>query len=279
MFDLLTVVFRDELNVLQVQAQSIDLYCHDIGIQNIFVIVNDNNDVLKRIDTSWYGSFCDRVTVVPVSQFDFVPSDNGWLSQQVLKMLGSTLSQNEYTVILDAKTIFVQDYLVKNIINSNNQLRVGLQSIPEVFTQSQKIASNVFGVDLQHSIGPSGVPFVFKNDLVQSMIRQIESRTNTKFADWFQSMGMLTEFILYSGYVLYTYRSFDQVITNQHYRVSNVCHSEVNIFDKKFHQMLHNNILTVSVHRNAWTKLTDKQKQQYINFLVSRNINSAENLL
>jgi hypothetical protein len=31
----------------------------------------------------------------------------------------------------------------------------------------------------------------------------------------------------------------------------------------------------VSIHRNAWSQLTDDQKQQYKNFLIDRHITEA----
>jgi len=279
MFDLLTVVFRDELKVLQVQAQSIDLYCQNVGIQKIYVIVNDDDSIADQIDTNWYGSLKERVTIIPRSQFDFVPGDNGWVSQQVLKILGSALSQNTYTVVLDAKTIFIQDLILQNVIDSNNRLCVGTYQIEEVFQPSRKITNDLFDINLQYVIGPSGVPFYFNNDLIRSMICKIEKQTENKFGDWFQHQGMLTEFILYSGYVLQTYQDFNHVIAPQYYQVTNICHSEVGMFDIKYQRMQADCILTVSIHRNAWDQLTIQQKELYVGFLTNRHITQSKNLL
>lgn len=279
MIDLLTVVFRDELKILQVQAQSINLYCQEAGIQKIFVIVNDDDIIADQIDRSWWGSLSDRVVVVNRSSFstDFV--DNGWVSQQALKLIGSLLSKNVYTVVLDAKTILVQKLVVSNVINNCGQLCVGTILIPEVFTVSKEITNSLFGINLTHAIGPSGVPFWFNNKLLNSMVEHIESKTKRNFASWFQEQGMLTEFILYSGFVLYTNQTFDDIILQRHYYSQNVCHSEVGLFDIKLNGMQSSNILTVSVHRNAWLQLDNKQKQQYVNFLISKKITSAQDLL
>ena len=38
--DLVSIVFREELQILKTQAQSIDLYLDNIGTRSIFVIVN-----------------------------------------------------------------------------------------------------------------------------------------------------------------------------------------------------------------------------------------------
>ena len=48
--DLVTVVFEPELPVLRAQAQSINLYCRDLGIKNIYVIVNDHESVADQFE-------------------------------------------------------------------------------------------------------------------------------------------------------------------------------------------------------------------------------------
>jgi hypothetical protein len=108
MIDLVTVVFREELPILRVQAESIDLYCQDIGIQTIFVFVNDTVDLINDIDLAWWGSLSNRVRIVHRDQFGCLFVENGWVSQQVLKVLGSSLSENQFSMILDAKTIIVK---------------------------------------------------------------------------------------------------------------------------------------------------------------------------
>lgn len=279
MFDLLTVVFRDELDILRVQAQSVDLYCQNIGIQSIFVIVNDDDIVADQIDPAWWGTLSNHVTVVKRSSFNTEFVDNGWVSQQVLKILGSLLSRNKYTIVLDAKTIFVQNLNVSNIITDTGLIRFGCGKVPEVFSTSQQIANNLFKVNLTHVLGPTGVPFVFQNNILHNMIATIENLTKEPFAKWFQDQGMLTEFILYTGFLLKLHKDYDKFCTEQYHRVVNVCHSEVGIFDIKYRDMNKDITLTVSIHRNAWTQLTNQQKQKFIDLLLSKDITSAKDLL
>lgn len=279
MFDLLTVVFRDELNVLQVQAQSIDLYCQDIGIQRIFVIVNDDDHVVDQINPAWWGSLKDRVIIVKRGSLATEFVDNGWVSQQVLKILGSTLSTNKYTVVLDAKTIFLQNLNINKVVDSDNRLCVGTLPVFDVFAPAQKIVNDFLNINLTHVIGPAGVPFYFENSVIKSMIDYCEQKTNKSFADWFQEQGMLTEFILYSGFMLYIKGTLDKVVSTQYYQVENLCHSEVGIFNIKLQRMHANNTLTASIHRNAWSQLTANQKNQFVDLLINRGITSAQGLL
>jgi len=268
MIDICTVVFDAELDVLRLQARSIELYCHDIGLNNIFVMVNDSS----RVDPAWYGAFADRVKIVPRSTFDCEWSDNGWVSQQVLKMLGSAMSDNAWCMIVDAKTLFVRTVELDQMI-VDGRAATGNMPIYPVFDASRNITNQLFDIDLPAQLGPGGVPFFVEPSLTREMIAEVESRTGQVFGNYFQQQGMLTEFILYSGYVWYR----DQTFNNRYHTQSNIypanlCHSETGIFDSKFNTMSQPQTLTVSIHRNAWLKLSNEQQQQYRNLLTEKGI-------
>jgi hypothetical protein len=152
-------------------------------------------------------------------------------------------------------------------------MQVGMLDIYPVFEPSQKITSQLFDVEFTKQIGPAGVPFFMHNQTVRAMIAETESITNTPFPEWFQAQGMLTEFILYSGFV--QHKGILDVLysTDCNFGVCNICHSEVGAVDRKFNEMQKS--LTVSIHRNAWTQMTQEQRWQYRDFLVERGITKA----
>jgi len=268
MIDICTVVFDAELDVLKLQARSIELYCQDIGLKNIFVMVNDASPV----DPAWYGSFADRVRVVPRSDFDCEWSDNGWVSQQALKILGAAMSDNAWCMIVDAKTLFVQPVELDQVL-ADGRAATGSMPIYPVFEPSQTITNKLFDIDLPAQLGPGGVPFFVEPSLTRELIAEVELRTGQDFSDYFQQQGMLTEFILYSGYVWYRDQTFDRRYhTQSRIMPANLCHSETGIFDSKFRTMRQPQTLTISIHRNAWSKLSKEQQQQYHTLLAERGI-------
>ena len=278
MLDIVTVVFQDELPILRVQAESIDLYCQDIGIQTIFVIVNDDDSIVDQIDLQWWGSLNDRVRIIPRSYFNCGFVDNGWVSQQVLKVLASSLSTNQYSMILDAKTIFVKPATV-DLLFPNGKQAGGSYPIQEVFLTSARIVGELFNVTVDRNGGTSGVPFIFKNELIRNMITEIENRTKESFPKWFQDQGMVTEYILYVGYCKYLYGTLDDIYSQSYpYQVANLCHSQTGIIPNKLNDMAQSNTLTVSVHRRAWTAMTEEQQDTYRKLLTSRNIKTAGDL-
>jgi len=271
--DLVTVVFEPELPVLRAQAQSINLYCQDAGIKNIYVIVNDHDSVADQIDPAWWGSLQHRVTVLPCRVFSTELVDNGWVSQQVLKVLGAATSYNTWCMVLDAKTLFVKSLKLTDVMDSQGRPRTGKLGIQPVFESSRTKVSKLFEVDVTTQLGPGGVPFLFNTQMTRAMIVDVEHRTNQSFPAWFQQQGSVTEFILYSGYL--TSRHMMDVLYNTDQSAPmpwscNICHSEVAAFDRKFLEMPKS--LTVSIHRNAWNKLSQEQQRQYQMFLHEQGI-------
>lgn len=281
MIDIVTVVFRDELPVLQVQAQSIDLFCHNLGIKNIWVIVNDENVVADQIDKVQWGTLQDRVRIIPRNYFGTSWAENGWVSQQVLKMLAASISENVWSMILDAKTLVNNNMHRDMFIIDHERLKLGTSPIEPVFQTSAKIAGNLFGITVDRVAQPSGVPFFFHNESMRQMIECVTELTQTDFASWFQSQGMLTEFILYTAFIKHKHKDLSKVYPGNFSLklFNNICHTQWQQFDDKLNAAKKHNPLTIGVHRNAWTKLTNQQKQNYIDYLCMRGMTKAKVLL
>jgi hypothetical protein len=283
MIDIVTIVFREELPILQLQAESIELYCQDMTLGNIIVVINDDSMSTADVNPAWYGSMSKQVKIV--HRHDLFDSwvDNGWLTQQLCKLLASTnITSSTWTMVLDAKTILVQAVDRKRLFNEHGQLTWGYSQIVPVFETSRCMVSDLFEINQTDVAGPAGIPFFFNNQIVRDMLKEIERRTNKLFATWFQEAGMITEFILYSGYVQYQYGSLDYLYTaksNNSYTLCNVCHSEFQQFDLKFVNMQEPSNLTVSIHRNAWSQLNQTQRTQYQEFLLSKGITRAKDLV
>jgi len=267
MIDLITVVFSEELGTLKWQAKSIDLYCQNINLGKIFVVINDDTMSINEIKPEWWGRFSNQVCIIHRDSWPYNFVDNGWVTQQVIKLMTSEFGIGKWSLVLDAKTIFV-----KKVDPIEEQPKVGIMDIQPVFEPSRKVVSDLFGIKLTKQLGPGGVPFVLNNALTKEMMKEITICTGTPFASWFQKQGMVTEFILYSGYVVYKFGNFDAMYnTNQNAIIPcNLCHSEVTSFDRKFREMAQST--TVSIHRKAWSQLTVQQQQKYVDFLVGRGI-------
>lgn len=279
MIDIVTVVFGEEVAILRCQAQSLDLYCQDIGLQKIYVMVNEPN-LSQEIDTAWWGSLAGRVEIVPRETFDVDWSDNGWLTQQLLKIHGGARSQNIWTMVLDAKTIMTRRLALDDVINSQGQAKFGWLPIDEVFYPARDIANQLLETNNTTLLEPVGVPFFFHNQSVRSMIDFVQLKTNQDFDSWFLSNGMLTEFILYSTWIsvddnrrnLYQHTGTGATLNIRH-----VCHA----FADRFDQILashDDDSHTLSVHRRVWAGLTSEQRLAFQQRLIACGITRAADL-
>jgi len=279
MIDIATVVFRDDIPRLRQQAESVHLYCKELGLRNIYVVLNDDDNLINDIDPAWWGDLAHHVLVVPRTTFSTPWVDDGWLSQQLWKLLIASMSYNTFTMVLDAKTVFVRPLLISELIGADGKLRMGHLPIYPVFDASRKITETVLGIQMSHQIGPGGVPFFFHNDTVRFMIADITYRTQQNFPRWFQAQGCLTEFILYSGYVQARYGSLDSIYSKEYsMRPVNICHSQADQFDQLLAQTADPDCITVSVHQRAWNQLDPDQRQRFRTLLIDRYILSAIHL-
>lgn len=281
MIDIVTVVFRDELPILKLQAESIDLYCRHMCLHTIYVVINDDTMTVDDIDVNWWGKFSNKVVVIhrKIWGIDYV--NNGWLTQQLLKLLAAKQSDSTWSMILDAKTIVVQPVELDRLFDDNGKLTAGYMPVFPVFEPAKKIVSNLFQIDLTDVAGPAGVPFFFHTQTVNELIQEVETRTGQSFEQWFQAAGMVTEFILYSGYVQYRDGTLDKMYTttfDRPYFPCNICHNESGIFDQKIKDMANENNITVSIHRGAWNTITKAQQEEYKTLLLNRGITGAATL-
>jgi len=276
MIDIITVVFPQELNLLRVQAESVGRYCSQIGVRNIYVVLNGNDDMLPNIDPAWWGPLGKHLLVIPRSAFSTKFVDNGWVSQQALKMLAASMSYNAWSMVLDAKTIITREVLPEQLIDSQGRMQVGELEVYPVFEPSRKIVNDLWQIDLTRQLGPGGVPFFLHNNTVRFMIAECTFRTGEMFPEFFQRQGTLTEFLLYSGYVHSKQNMWDLLYNKDAaFSVLNIGREEVKDFDRKWAAAQDPRCLTVSVHRDAWPKLTDAQRQQFRDYLIERGISGA----
>jgi hypothetical protein len=280
MIDIVTVVFEQEISILRAQAQSIALNCQRIGIRNIYVVLNDTETIASQIDPAWWGPLASNVLIIPRSAFSTPFVANGWVSQQVLKLLTASVSYNTYSMILDAKTLFVRELDPNTVIDATGRILTGRLPIYPVFEPSKKIVEQLFEIELTEQLGPGGVPFIVHNDTVRMMIAEVTLRTRTPFPTWFQQQGMVTEFILYSGFVKFLCGNLEVMYDRQSKLggIINVSHDETVQWLTKINQMNKPQTLTVSVHRGAWNQLTAQQRQEYQDLLLQRGIEAARDL-
>jgi hypothetical protein len=269
MIDLISVVFRDEISLLRIQAESINKYINPSDISTITVVVNDTDDVVDLIDPAWYNH--STVNIIPYSVWDYSSRINGWENQQLCKLLAASESTAEWSLVLDAKTWFIKPFEVSELFD-NNLGRVGRTGIIPVFKSSHEFVEQLFEIKVTEIIGPHGVPFLFHTDTVKELIR-----SQPDFIDFFQTNvrypNFVIEFHLYTAFVMHKYQTLDKLYSREQYCYPvNIAHFEWDSFDRIFEEMQNSSVGTVSIHRKVYEQLTATQYQQWVDFLTDRGI-------
>lgn len=277
MIDLITIVFQQELYLLELQARSIELYVDSDRINHIYVVVNDVDDVVDLIDSAWWGVNSQKVVVIPRSRWGHVETLPGWESQQLYKLLAAESAASDWSMCLDAKTWFVKQLDWDQLFSHDG--RVHYKSIPtiNVFELAQCTIEQLLNVSLSTVIGPGGVPFMFHTETVKDMFVHLKNITGTNFIDFFAEYVLIpyqvTEFMLYSGFVNLKHKSHDALYSQQqYYTVTNMADWQLGEFDKIIKSMNSTNNLTASIQGRAYPHLTDSQLDTWCNFLLNKNL-------
>lgn len=276
--DLITVVFQQELYLLEVQARSIELYIEPHRIQNIYVVINDSDAIVSQIDLAWWGVNSHKVKLIPRSLWGDAETLHGWASQQLYKLLAAEQAESAWSMCLDAKTWFVQPLDWSKLFDTNG--KACFKSFPTipVFKSAQLFVEQYLGIKLPHVIGPGGVPFMFHTETVKSMVKHIDN-----FFDFFvahvQFPDELTEFMLYSGFVIYKYGNYTRLYSKeQFYTVTNLADWQHTEFDHILQYMGSEHNLTASIQGRAYAYLTPEQLDCWTGFLLTKQlIASPEN--
>lgn len=273
MFDFITVVFQEELPLLKIQARSFDQYVPNDAVNQITIVVNDTNNL--DIDTAWWGTHATKVVIRKGTQFNL----SGWESQQLLKLLAASESTAEWAFVLDAKTWFIKEFDQTRLFSSAGKPWSGTTpGKPGVFAQARAFVEDYYNIKMPEIVGPNGVPFMFHVATVKEMIDNIPD-----FATFFQANvqgpNFLTEFFLYSGYVIKKFGSIDQLYGTTHTYLypMNIAANEADKFDELFGKIKkYQSVLTASIHRGAYSKISQENLLTWVKFLQERNLINNE---
>lgn len=274
MIDTITVVFKEELQLLKIQARSFELYIDPDKIKNIYVVVNDEVDVLSLIDTAWWGVNAHKVRLIHRLEHGNFYYLDGWSSQQIHKLCAARGAESEWSMCFDAKTWLAQPLVWDKLFDGDRPRLNAIDTIP-AFIKARVFVENLFNVTLDQTIGPAGVPFMFHTATVVEMCDIIQETKGVGFGEYMSyhmyDPDRVTEFVLYSGFVKFKYGGFDALYSeSQVYSISNLDHFELDRFSEIFSCMFRS--LTIGMHRRVYPKLTEQQRNEWLSLLQSRNL-------
>jgi hypothetical protein len=275
--DTLTVVYKDELDLLKKQAEKFNLYMQTAKINNIYVILNDDTLTEASIDVDWWGNLKNKVKILHRSKLGYNPSSEikGWYTQQVCKILGTCNAKSEWCLIYDAKTLPNKEYKEELIFDGNRgNFANWIENISHHWYSGLQFLKEKYNITDFKWISPAGVPFLAHVPSMQAMVNE-----ETNFVQWFHSYcdfpnkfntstRGITEFLCYSAYVSSKPGLFEKLYTDKHFiGVYNLTDWQVDQFDIWMDEIKKVKPFTVSIHPRAYNLLTEDQRNEWNNYI------------
>lgn len=212
-----SVVFEGEYGLLELQARSMATYLDPDAVAGLVVIDNSARGMPAPVRAdllSAYGELANAVRVLRPHEICRVPGTIGWRAQQVLKLSVANHVSTDHFVVLDAKNHFIHAADSALFVASDGRARVTAHSYERhTLRPALEHVLTYLGIDPIAHLGRftgTITPFTFDTTLVTSMLSDIEDRSGRPFADEFVA-NELTEFFLYTGWLLAGGRTFNDV--------------------------------------------------------------------
>lgn len=273
LIDFVTVVYDDEVYLLEWQAKSLRKFIEQDNINKIIIVDNGSQQCDKVIKLDWYGHLKDKVKIINHQHLNLETYTylDGWRTQQLCKLLASSQSKTEWCCVLDAKTFFSKKINFQ-ILFTNNKPCVGTVPVSIWWSDSKKFLETFYHINLNKIIGPGGVPFFFHTETVKQLVNSIP-----KFNNWFQDLLyettpphrlLITEFMLYSAFVIKKYGTFD-ILYNKESRLQafNLAEWQLKADINEFYKIFNGKHDTISIAEKSKKYLDNKKIKEWNNFL------------
>ena len=215
--DFVTIVYDNEteLNLLKLQAHSFKFIDRSL-LNDIIIVYNDKNPsnfkkTFKRNILPFYPrNFQHKVKIITLEDLN-IKLESSWNSQQIVKLEISKLIQSEYYVMLDAKNHFIRKVnyrtFFKNgkpaiFLNNPGKMIRYYYNCLDYFEAQDPFNYKKTGKG--NEILLTTTPYLFHTEDVKDLLKFIENKEKTPFPIFFQQNRNLTEFYLYSTYLIYT---------------------------------------------------------------------------
>jgi len=208
--DIVTVVFREEVNFLRIQARSLAQYFDPGVIGEILVLINDVQesecaanvaDILPE-----YGHLAPRVRLVRSDVYFLKPESpmaalrlalssklrkwrrrsrggwmgrSGWYTQQAAKLAAARFASGRYMLILDAKNHFIASVGYADFVDKDGLPRTAPYIADPYHYQWTRNSYEFFGLTaprITEMVMPPTTPFCVETELVEKLLRYLEDR-------------------------------------------------------------------------------------------------------
>jgi len=206
-YTFVTVAHEADWDVLALQARSMHLYLPEDLAAEIIVVDNSSAGVPAEVRDALrqsYGDLSSKVRFISANQIADIPkATNGWLSQQILKlMVCQEVSTNRY-VLLDAKNHLVFP-LQRSFLESGDRIPAWIRNYEKhslrPFLEKSLLYFGLNPEDYIKAFLPAITPYTMPTAAVRDLIRFVVEREDKPFPVTFLERGV-SEFFLFAAFI------------------------------------------------------------------------------
>lgn len=275
-----SVVFDAEFRLLQLQARSMRCYLPPSLVAEIVIIDNSVRGMtagFRGCLLDEYGALAGLVRILRPQDIGRLPGAVGWRSQQVLKLAVADLLTTDKYVVLDAKNIFVAEPTNAFFEDEAGRPRVTAYSYrSHPLRPALEHVLRYLGLDPAPHVDrftATVTPFVLETSIVRELVAGIERRSGNTFPREFVAHD-LTEFFLYSGWIIASGRSLDEVFDLHQISCPNVWPHSANLagVELAIKQSEESGAPLFTVHRKALGRLDARSLELLADFWTGRQL-------
>jgi hypothetical protein len=286
MIDFLTLTFDDNIEICLLKLQAISFKYIDEPMMDkigkIFVFYNDSGlDKIEFIKQYYPEALRSKVSIIYrdaiMNQSSATAIKSSWRNQQYFKLYISKYIESECYIVLDGKNHFIRVVNLNDFM-CNGKPKLYLENPGNMITYYKNCLS-YFKIDdpfnymfktnkNSHDILLTTTPFVFITKQVLNLINYIQDNENIAFYDFFMNNKSITEFYLYSTYLIFS-NNIDKhdMVKRDNFVVTifNNPNDDINTFDKKKKAITNAKVKVFGLHRVAIKNMDDVYKQNLLN--------------
>ena len=299
MIDFVTLVFNHpiEIELLKLQATSFK-YCESEFVGKIIIFYNDSGiNNIKFLKDYYPKNLLSKVNIIYRDNiFDKVPKSS-WINQQYFKLYISNYVESKFYVILDGKNHFIRNVNLNDFIK-NQKPKLYLKNpghmikyyrncleyfkIKDPFEYKYNNDNKAIG----NSILLTTTPYIFITQQVKNMINYIESIEKKSFYNFFMKKISVTEFYLYSTYLIFS-NNIDkhEMVQSDNFVVTIFDNPNVNWnkYNNKQHAITDPKVKVFGLHRMAVENMDNNYKNNlltlYSNFFDKKTCDMIESFM
>lgn len=227
-FDILTICFSDEIDLLRLQARSLAAFFPPDLVNRILVVVNDADEAacLRAIEAlrPEYGPHADRLCLLRPADLLTTRArgidrlhqialrlpgrrreggwkgHRGWVVQQALKLAAARAVTAPMVLILDAKNHFLKPVVVADLVAADGRPRSRLQRHEGEerwrWIRASYTALGLTPPVLGTPLPPTVTPCVLPADMFRQVLAAIEARVGAVELFFLKRRSAATEFFL-----------------------------------------------------------------------------------